>query len=138
MLASNPATCSTMPSPSWAHKGGPAKLTKDALLRNLDIAEKLGCLNSAGLGEMKRGKAPKVMTKATSFPWTTSFRVRSCRTGQRDRQPGNDAASNSISSRPRAAIICYLDRHDMGEIPKAIRLLKRVTVASRIGDGQRR
>jgi hypothetical protein len=34
-----------------------AKLTKDALLRNLDIAEKLGCLDDAGLAEMKRGKA---------------------------------------------------------------------------------
>ena len=30
-----------------------AKLTKDALLRNLDIAEKLGCLDDAGLAEMK-------------------------------------------------------------------------------------
>ena len=34
---------------------------KDALLRNLDIAEKLGCLNEAGLAEMKRGKAATVM-----------------------------------------------------------------------------
>jgi hypothetical protein len=38
-----------------------AKLTKDALLRNLDIAEKLGCLDDAGLAEMKRGKAATVM-----------------------------------------------------------------------------
>jgi hypothetical protein len=38
-----------------------AKLTKDALLRNLDIADKLGCLDAAGLTEMRRGKAPTVM-----------------------------------------------------------------------------
>ena len=38
-----------------------AKLTKDSLLRNLDIAEKLGCLNDAGLAEMKRGKAATVI-----------------------------------------------------------------------------
>lgn len=38
-----------------------AKLTKAALLRNLDIAGKFGCLNEAGLDEMKRGKAATVM-----------------------------------------------------------------------------
>ena len=38
-----------------------AKLTKDALLRNLDIAGKLGCLNDEGLAEMRRGKAATVM-----------------------------------------------------------------------------
>jgi hypothetical protein len=38
-----------------------AKLTKDSLLRNLDIAEKLGCLDEAGLAEMRRGKSPTVM-----------------------------------------------------------------------------
>jgi len=43
------------------YKRDAANLTKDALLRNLDIAEKLGCLNAAGLAEMKRGKAPTVM-----------------------------------------------------------------------------
>lgn len=37
-----------------------AKLTKDSLLRNLDIAEKLGCLDEAGLSEMRRGKSPTV------------------------------------------------------------------------------
>ena len=36
------------------------KLTRDALLRNLDIAEKLGCLDHAGLAEMRRGKVPTV------------------------------------------------------------------------------
>ena len=43
------------------YKAEAASLTKEALLRNLDIAEKLGCLNAAGLAEMKRGKAPTVM-----------------------------------------------------------------------------
>jgi hypothetical protein len=42
------------------YKRDAAKLTKDALLRNLDIAGKLGCLNAAGLAEMKRGKAATV------------------------------------------------------------------------------
>jgi hypothetical protein len=42
------------------YKNAAAKLTKDALLRNLDIAEKLGCLDDAGLAAMRRGKAPTV------------------------------------------------------------------------------
>ncbi len=37
-----------------------AQLTKNSMLRNLDIAQKLGCLEPAGLEEMKRGKAPTV------------------------------------------------------------------------------
>ncbi|MCL4180229.1 MAG: hypothetical protein KJ072_21110 [Verrucomicrobia bacterium] len=37
-----------------------AKLTKEALLRNLDIAEKLGCLDAEGLAEMRQGKAATV------------------------------------------------------------------------------
>ena len=37
-----------------------ADLTKAALLRNLDIAEKLGCLDEAGLAEMRKGKSPTV------------------------------------------------------------------------------
>src|ERR1035437_5332456 len=42
-------------------KNGPAAaLTKAALLRNLDIAEKLGCLDAEGLAEMRKGKAPTV------------------------------------------------------------------------------
>jgi hypothetical protein len=42
-------------------KNGPAaELTKAALLRNLDIAEKLGCLDAEGMAEMRKGKAPTV------------------------------------------------------------------------------
>lgn len=43
------------------YKDAAATLTKDALLRNLDIAGKLGCLGEAGLAEMKHGKAVTVM-----------------------------------------------------------------------------
>ena len=41
-------------------KGEPAALTKQALLRNLDIASKLGCLDAEGLQEMRHGKATTV------------------------------------------------------------------------------
>lgn len=37
-----------------------AKLTKEALQRNLDIADRLGCLDVAGLAEMRRGRAPTI------------------------------------------------------------------------------
>ena len=42
------------------HSGLVAKLTKEALVRNLSIAEKLGCLDDEGLSEMRRGKAATV------------------------------------------------------------------------------
>lgn len=38
-----------------------AELTSAAMLRNLTIAERLGCLTSAGLEEMRQGRAPTVM-----------------------------------------------------------------------------
>jgi hypothetical protein len=37
-----------------------AALTKAALLRNLDIAEKLGCLDADGMAKMRSGSAPTV------------------------------------------------------------------------------
>lgn len=40
--------------------GVAAALTKAALLRNLDIAEKLGCLDAEGMAEMRKGNAPTV------------------------------------------------------------------------------
>ena len=43
-----------------AMKGEAAALTKQALLRNLDIASKLGCLDTEGLAAMRRGNAPTV------------------------------------------------------------------------------
>ncbi len=36
------------------------KLTAAALVRNHDIASKLGCLDDAGLAEMRRGRSPTV------------------------------------------------------------------------------
>ncbi len=41
-------------------KGRAAKLTTEAMLRNLTIAERLGCLDREGLSEMRRGRAPTV------------------------------------------------------------------------------
>ena len=41
-------------------RNGPAALTKAAVSRNLDIAEKLGCLDADGMAEMPKGKAPIV------------------------------------------------------------------------------
>ena len=41
-------------------KGSAAKLAAEAMVRNLTIAERLGCLDSVGLGEMRRGQAPTV------------------------------------------------------------------------------
>lgn len=40
--------------------GEAAVLTKQALLRNLDIASKLGCLDAGGLAAMRKGNAPTV------------------------------------------------------------------------------
>jgi hypothetical protein len=37
-----------------------AKLTTDAMLRNLTIAERLGCLGDVGLRDMRQGKAPTI------------------------------------------------------------------------------
>ncbi len=41
-------------------KGEAAKLTAAAMVRNLTIAERLGCLDAEGLGNMRRGKSPIV------------------------------------------------------------------------------
>ena len=37
-----------------------ARMTADALIRNLTIAEQLGCLDSGGFSEMRQGRAPTV------------------------------------------------------------------------------
>jgi hypothetical protein len=42
------------------YTGGAAELTTAALLRNLDIAGKLGCLDSTNLAVMRRGNSPTV------------------------------------------------------------------------------
>ena len=41
-------------------KGRAASLTVEAMVRNLDIAERLGCLDKAGIEEMRHGEAPTV------------------------------------------------------------------------------
>lgn len=41
-------------------KGDAAKLTAEAMTRNLTIAERLGCLDAAGLKDMRKGQAPTV------------------------------------------------------------------------------
>ncbi len=43
-------------------RGDLATLTADAMLRNLTIAERLGCLNASGLRAMSEGRAP-IVTK---------------------------------------------------------------------------
>jgi hypothetical protein len=41
-------------------QGDAAALTVEAMLRNLTIAERLGCLNAAGLHDMRRGQSPTI------------------------------------------------------------------------------
>jgi hypothetical protein len=40
--------------------GEAARLTAEAMLRNLTIAERLGCLTPAGLHDMRRGQSPTI------------------------------------------------------------------------------
>lgn len=40
--------------------GDAARLTAEAMLRNLTIAERLGCLTLAGLHDMRRGQSPTI------------------------------------------------------------------------------
>ena len=40
--------------------GDAARLTTEAMLRNLTIAERLGCLTPAGLHDMRRGQSPTI------------------------------------------------------------------------------
>jgi hypothetical protein len=42
------------------YRDSAAVLTEQSLLRNLDIAGKLGCLDKEGLSKMRRGNAPTV------------------------------------------------------------------------------
>lgn len=40
--------------------GNAAILTRDALLRNLAIAERLGCMGSAGMADLRKGQSPTI------------------------------------------------------------------------------
>ena len=42
------------------YRGKAAEMTTAAMLRNLDIATKLGCINDAGLDAMRHGRSPTV------------------------------------------------------------------------------
>jgi hypothetical protein len=48
------------------------KLTMDAMLRNLDIATQLGCLDKDGLDEMRHGRAPSSPSTINAQPSTRS------------------------------------------------------------------
>jgi hypothetical protein len=41
-------------------KGEAARLTAEAMLRNLTISERLGCLDKAGLRDMRQGHSPTI------------------------------------------------------------------------------
>lgn len=41
-------------------QGEAARLTVEAMLRNLTIAQRLGCLGPEGLAEMRRGRSPTI------------------------------------------------------------------------------
>jgi len=56
----NPAKVARLAVERTGYKGDAAKLTADALLRNLGIAGKLGCLDAEGLAAMRRGQSPTV------------------------------------------------------------------------------
>ena len=67
----NPADVLNRAVAQAGYKGMAATLTRDALLRNLDIANKLGCLNGAGLAEMRHGRAATVIAPQL---WPTTRR----------------------------------------------------------------
>jgi len=56
----NPAAVCSAAAKELQLKPGVAELTKAALLRNLDIARKLGCLDAGGLDDMRHGKAATI------------------------------------------------------------------------------
>jgi hypothetical protein len=58
----DPAKVATKAVALTGMRGDAARLTVEAMLRNLHIAGVLGCLNEAGLAEMRRGRAPTITT----------------------------------------------------------------------------
>jgi len=62
----DPVKCATEAAGLAGMKGDAARLTVDAMVRNLRIADQLGCLTSDGLAEMRRGRSPTV----TRGPYT--------------------------------------------------------------------
>jgi hypothetical protein len=62
LAGENPAQTAHVAVELAGYSGQAAALTEQSLLRNLDIAAKLGCLNGQGLSKMRRGGAA-VVTK---------------------------------------------------------------------------
>lgn len=58
----NPSKVSAQAVKLAGYQGDAATLTADAMVRNLDIAQKLGALDAEGLDEMRRGNAATVKT----------------------------------------------------------------------------
>jgi hypothetical protein len=56
----DPVRCATEAAAIVGMKGDAAQLTVDAMIRNLRIANQLGCLSTEGLAEMRRGRSPTV------------------------------------------------------------------------------
>lgn len=65
LAGDDPARIATQAVALTGMRGEAARLTVGAMLRNLRIAGVLGCLNEAGLTEMRRGRAPTI----TSGPY---------------------------------------------------------------------
>jgi hypothetical protein len=60
LAGENPASIAHHAVETAGYSGAAGLLTEQSLLRNLDIASKLGCLNKQGLSRMRRGGAPLV------------------------------------------------------------------------------
>ena len=57
----DPGTVADAALARFGWKGTPkGELTKAAMIRNVTIAERLGCLDPAGLADMKRGQSPTI------------------------------------------------------------------------------
>jgi hypothetical protein len=56
----DPVKCAAEAAALAGMKGDAAQLTVEAMLRNLKIADQLGCLTAEGLAEMRRGRSPTV------------------------------------------------------------------------------
>lgn len=56
----DPLNCASEAAAIVGMKGDAAQLTVDAMVRNLRIADQLGCLTAEGLAEMRRGRSPTV------------------------------------------------------------------------------
>jgi hypothetical protein len=56
----DPVKCATEAAALAGMQGDAARVTVEAMVRNLRIADQLGCLTTEGLAEMRRGRSPTV------------------------------------------------------------------------------